>query len=139
MTARSIGYWITTALFALALLGSGLGDLVHAQPIVEGIAHLGYPVYLATLLGIWKVLGVAAILVPRFPRLKEWAYAGFAFELTGAAFSHVSVGEPGAIVPLVLLAIGVASWALRPEDRRLGELLPSRSRSASRPLTTVEA
>ncbi len=135
MTARSIGYWITTGLFALALFGSGVGDLVQAQPVADGITHLGYPLYLMTLLGIWKGLGVAAVLAPRFPRLKEWAYAGFAFELTGAAFSHLSVGEPGVLAPLVLLALGAASWALRPESRVMGRLLPASSpQHASSPI-----
>lgn len=137
MTARSTGYWITTGLFALALFASGIGDLVQAPQIVEGVTHLGYPVYLVTLLGIWKVLGVGAILAPGLPRLKEWAYAGFVFELSGAAFSHLSVGEPGVVVPLALLVLGVASWALRPENRLLGHVLPART--SSRPMTAVEA
>jgi hypothetical protein len=134
MTARSIGYWITTALFALALAGSGVGDLMQAPQIAEGLAHLGYPPYLMTILGIWKMLGVVAILAPGFPRLKEWAYAGFAFELTGAAFSHVAAGIGSPVAPLVLLALGVASWALRPENRLLGRVLPAAA-PASRPLT----
>jgi uncharacterized membrane protein YphA (DoxX/SURF4 family) len=136
MTARSIGYWSVTALFALALAGSGLGDLAQAPQIVEGVTHLGYPLYLVTLLGIWKVLGVLAILAPGLPRLKEWAYAGFAFQLTGAAFSHLAAGEGSPIPPLALLALGVASWALRPETRVLGQLLPARAPSSGlRPAT----
>ena len=125
MNARSITYWVTTALFALAIGGSGVADLVQAPPIVEGFGHLGYPVYLTTLLGVWKVLGVVAILAPRLPRLKEWAYAGFMFELTGAAFSHVSAGEPGAAIPLALLSVAMISWAMRPDTRLLGSLLPA--------------
>lgn len=82
-----------------------------------------YPVYFVTLIGAWKVLGGLAILAPRLPRLKEWAYAGIAFDLTGATFSHVAVGNPAAkaIVPLVLLAIAATSWALRPPSRRLND------------------
>jgi hypothetical protein len=125
MKARSIAYWVTTALFALAIGGSGVGDLVHAAPIVEGFGHLGYPVYLMTLLGVWKMLGIVAILAPKFPRLKEWAYAGFFFELSGAAFSHLASNDPNVLPPLVLLALGMASWALRPSTRMLGTLLPS--------------
>ena len=125
MNARSITYWVTTALFALAIGGSAIADLVQAPAIVEGFGHLGYPVYLTTLLGVWKVLGVVAILAPRLPRLKEWAYAGVMFELTGAAFSHVSAGAPGAAFPLVLLAVAMISWAMRPETRVLGSLLPA--------------
>jgi hypothetical protein len=86
------------------------------------MAELGYPAYFVTILGIWKVLGGLAILAPRRPLLKEWAYAGIAFDLTGAAFSHAAVGQPmvKVIVPLVLLGIAVASWALRPASRRFG-------------------
>lgn len=131
MKARSIGYWVTTVLFALALGGSALGDLLRAPQVVEGVAHLGYPGYLVTLLGVWKVLGLVAVLVPGFPRLKEWAYAGFFFELSGAVFSHVASGDAGHLgAPLVLAALGMASWALRPEARRLGTLLAKRDRPA---------
>jgi hypothetical protein len=117
---RSVGYWLTTGLFALALTGSGLADLVLAAPIQEGMVHLGYPAYFPLILGTWKVLGVVALVAPALPRLKEWAYAGFFFALTGAAASHLLAGDGlgGAMAPLVLLAIGAASWALRPEARR---------------------
>ena len=91
---------------------------------MRGLGSLGYPAYFVTILGTWKVLGGLAILAPRTPRLKEWAYAGIAFDLTGAAFSHISVGQPvvKAIVPLVILGVAVASWALRPASRVLGTL-----------------
>jgi hypothetical protein len=127
MTARSIAFWVTTVLFALALGGSAFADLVQAPPIVEGFGHLGYPLYLTTLLGVWKVLGVAAVLAPGLPRLKEWAYAGFFFELSGAAFSHVAAGVGSPAAPIVLALLGLASWALRPESRVLGQLLPPTS------------
>jgi hypothetical protein len=80
------------------------------------MAELGYPAYFVTILGMWKVLGALAILAPRFPRLKEWAYAGIVFDLTGAVFSHVAAGQPvvKVIAPLVLLEIAATSWALRP-------------------------
>ena len=137
MKARSVAYWITTVLFVLAIGGSAIADLVQAPPIVEGFGHLGYPIYLTTLPGIWKVLGIAAVLAPGMPRLKEWAYAGFLFELTGAAYSHVAAGAPGVASPLFLLALGMASWALRPSSRVLGTLLPADATSASlRPATT---
>jgi hypothetical protein len=131
MNARTIGYWITTSLFALAIAGSALADLVRAPAIVEGMNALGYPVYVATLLGVWKLLGVVALLAPRMPRLKEWAYAGFLFELTGAAFSHVSAGVGSPAMPLVLLALAMSSWALRPEARVLGTVLPASQRLAT--------
>lgn len=123
MNARNAGYWTTTTLIALAFLTGGAAYLLRVTPTVQGMAALGYPAYFVTLLGIWKVLGGLAILAPRLPRLKEWAYAGIAFDLTGASFSHAAVGDPAAkvIVPLVLLGIAAASWALRPASRRLGE------------------
>ena len=126
MTARSISYWITTVLFALALGASALGDLVLAPPIVEGITALGYPLYFVTILGVWKALGVIAITAPGFPRLKEWAYAGFFFHLTGAIASHLAIGDVAIAAPVVLLLLGVTSWALRPESRVLGRLAPER-------------
>ena len=121
MNARPAAYWITTTLIALAMLSGGAAYLLRVAEPLRGMAELGYPAYFVTLLGIWKVLGGLALLAPRFPLLKEWAYAGIAFDLTGAAFSHAAVGDPGAkvIVPLVLLAITAASWALRPASRRL--------------------
>jgi hypothetical protein len=88
---------------------------------VEGITHLGYPVYLLTLLGVWKLLGVAAVLAPKSPLLKEWAYAGFFFTMTGAIFSHLAVGDPAKeIFPaLLLLLLTVVSWYFRPVNRKL--------------------
>lgn len=120
--AISAGYWTTTILIALAFLTGGAAYLVRANAPVQGIAALGYPAYFVTVLGTWKVLGGLAILAPRLPRLKEWAYAGIAFDLTGAAFSHAARGDPilKVIVPLVLLGIAAASWALRPASRMLG-------------------
>jgi uncharacterized membrane protein YphA (DoxX/SURF4 family) len=98
-----------------------MGDLSGAPQVLEGMAHLGYPAYFATILGVWKVLGAVAVLAPRFPRLKEWAYAGIFFDLTGAAASHAASGDAAGkvITPLVLVAIAAASWALRPEGRKL--------------------
>jgi hypothetical protein len=91
---------------------------------------LGYPLYFFRILGFWKVLGAIAILVPRFPRLKEWAYAGIFFDLTGAAASVAAVGGYGAyafhvITPLIIAGLTVASWALRPESRTIGILIPA--------------
>ncbi len=85
------------------------------------MTHLGYPVYFTTILGVWKVLGGIVVLAPRLARLKEWAYAGMLFDLTGATASHAAVGDPVAkiVTPLVILGIVMASWSLRPESRRL--------------------
>ena len=92
-----------------------------APPGVYGIKYLGYPVYILTILGIWKILGTVALLVPKFPLLKEWAYAGFFFIMSGAIYSHVAIGDPLAeILPsLLLLVLTVVSWYFRPADRRI--------------------
>ena len=118
---KKLGYWIATGLAGAGFAAGGLMDLAHGADVDATMVHLGYPVHLATLLGIWKVLGAIAILAPRLPRLKEWAYAGIAFDLTGAAWSHAQAGDGASaiVTPLVLLAIATASWALRPADRRL--------------------
>ncbi len=114
--ARLIAYRATTGLAALALSAIGAGDLLRVPAIVAGLTHLGYPGYFATILGTWKLLGVAAILAPGLPRLKEWAYAGMFFTLSGAALSHAAMGDPVSkiLVPLLLLGAVLVSWALRP-------------------------
>ena len=103
---------------------TGAGQLIkmkEGQGGLEMISHLGYPAYFMTLLGAWKVLGVVAVLVPKFPLLKEWAYAGFFFLTTGAMFSHISSGDPfTSLLPsLLLLVLTVASWYLRPVERKV--------------------
>ena len=114
-------YWVTTVLLALACILGGSVDVAHPPSAVAFLAHLGYPAYFAPMIGAWKILGGLAVLAPRFPRLKEWAYAGIFFDLTGAAISHAVTGDPAAnvIVPLVLVAIGFGSWSLRPASRKL--------------------
>ncbi len=113
-------YWLTTGLFAFALGAGGLADLLYVPAMAESMAHLGYGEVFTRILGAWKVLGVLALLAPGLPRLKEWAYAGFTFSLTGASLSHLGVGDgvPEVLVPLVLLGVAAASYALRPESRR---------------------
>ena len=131
--AKSIVYWIMTVQVAFFIGSGGLGQMwqYHAAP--HGVVpDLGYPMYFFAILGFWKALGAIAILVPRFPRLKEWAYAGIFFDLTGAAASCVAVGGYGAygfhvIAPLVLTGFTVASWALRPPSRTIGVLFSSRN------------
>ena len=119
-------YWIATALLTAVLLLGGVMDLLHAAPAMQAFSALGYPAYVASILGVWKLLGAAAIATPGLPRLKEWAYAGIAFDLSGAALSHALSGDVAArvAVPLVLLGVAALSWALRPATRRLGEVLP---------------
>lgn len=123
---RTIGYWLITALVAFALGSGGAADVMRLPPVIEGMTHLGYPVYFCVILGVWKILGAAALLAPGTPRLKEWAYAGAVFDLTGAAASHAASGDPATelIAPMVLTALALLSWALRPTSRRLvGPLL----------------
>lgn len=136
MTRRNkIIYWISTLWLALGMLATGTLQLVRAKaegalapPGVYGITHLGYPIYFLTILGVWKILGVLAILIPKFPLLKEWAYAGFFFAMSGAAFSHIAVGDPTIeLVPsLLLLILTVVSWYFRPADRKILVTTPRR-------------
>jgi hypothetical protein len=121
---NKIIYWVSTLWLALGMLSTGAVQLFKGRTGaggVDSITHLGYPVYLLTILGIWKILGVAAILIPRFPLLKEWAYAGLFFAMTGAIFSHIAVGNPALeIFPaLLLLILTVVSWYSRPADRKI--------------------
>ena len=142
MKARLVAYWVTTALIASELIAGGLTDMVHGRemlvaglPVVDVLRQLGYPAYLLAMLGLWKLLAAGAILTPRLPRLKEWAYAGVFFELSGAVFSHVVVehnfGNAGG--PLFLAALALASWALRPQNRVLGVIVPWPSRKPDGP------
>lgn len=125
---KNIIYWVTTILIAFFIGGGGVAQVAHVKGTVDGFVNiLHYPAYFVTILGIWKVLGPIAILVPRFPRLKEWAYAGIFFDLTGAAASCIGVGVYGpygfhVFVPLLLAGVTVVSWALRPPSRVVGTL-----------------
>lgn len=121
---NKIIYWIATIWLALGMVATGTGQLVKmkaGQGAADMITHLGYPLYLLTILGIWKVLGAVAVLVPKFPLLKEWAYAGFFFVMSGAIFSHIAVGDSvSAIFPSLLLVIlTVVSWYFRPAKRKI--------------------
>ena len=118
---ETIAYWVTTILGPTSFVIGGVLSLTQSEQVVAGMNHLGYPLYFASILGVWKLLGAIAITAPGFPRLKEWAYAGFVFDLTAAAISHAAVGDQtGDIVgPLVFLGLVLASWALRPASRRL--------------------
>jgi uncharacterized membrane protein YphA (DoxX/SURF4 family) len=132
--AKNIAYWTTTVLVAFFIGSGGVAQLAHVPATVDGFVRiLGYPPYFVTILGVWKVLGPIAILVPRFPRLKEWAYAGIFFDLTGAAASVAGVGGSALhiIAPLVIAGLTVVSWALRPQSRVIGVLFsPTTSRPA---------
>jgi hypothetical protein len=88
---------------------------------VDSITQLGYPIYFLTILGVWKILGAVTVLIPKFPLLKEWAYAGFFFAMSGAIFSHIAFGNSvSEIFPsLLLLILTVVSWYFRPADRKI--------------------
>ncbi len=135
MKAKSIVYWTMTILVALPIGSGGIGQLWQYQANPHGVVPiLGYPFYFFAILGVWKTLGAIAILVPRFPRLKEWAYAGIFFDLTGAAASCAAVGGYGAygfhvFAPLIITGFCVASWALRPPSRTIGVLYAAKNAS----------
>lgn len=125
MTRRNkIIYWIATIWLALGMLSTGAVQLFKAkegQGGLDMITHLGYPVYLLTLLGLAKILGVVALLIPKFPLLKEWAYAGFFFIMCGAIFSHIASGDSvDELIPsLLLLILTIVSWYFRPADKKI--------------------
>jgi DoxX-like protein len=119
---KTAAFWATTIFGPTSFVIGGVIALEGGPEVLDGVHHLGYPLYFATILGVWKLLGAITITVPGLPRLKEWAYAGFVFDLTGAAISHAAVrdGAGDIAAPLVFLALVAASWALRPASRRLG-------------------
>ncbi len=117
MTAKTIGYWATTGILSLAMLGSALGYLSGAMN--EDMAHLGYPAHFILILGSWTLLVAPALLAPGLATVKQWAYAGLFFTFTGAAIAHIAVGDGIAHIapPLVMLALGSISYLLHREVR----------------------
>jgi uncharacterized membrane protein len=114
-------YWISTALLSFGMLGSGISQVLHVKEMNELITHVGYPLYFMYIIGVWKILGVIAILVPKFKLVKEWAYAGFFFLMTGALVSHLFMGDSGKEIlgPLFQTIFIILSWYFRPADRKL--------------------
>lgn len=131
MKIKTIAYWVITAALVFSVMSGGVTELMHRKENIDGLILLGYPVYFIMIIGTWKILGGIALLVPGFGRLKEWAYAGIFFNMTGAAVSHAVMGDPTwhIVVTLTLAAFTVASWALRPQSRTLGELFPARAKA----------
>ena len=132
MTTKTVAYWAVTVLIALETLVGGVADVVHGRailvagpPVSDIVTHLGYPLYFLRIIGVGKLLGGIVLLVPGYPRLKEWAYAGIFFELSGAAASWLvyehNIRE--AVAPMFLAFLVLVSWALRPQDRLLGVLV----------------
>ena len=120
-TTRNYIYWASTVVIAIAFFITGIGNLLPFPHIAQDMSQLGYPGYFLKILGTWKILAALAIGFPGLPRLKEWAYAGIIFDLTGAAFSRAASGAGVimVIVPLGIACLALISWALRPEKRRL--------------------
>ncbi len=118
---NKIIYWIATIWLSLGMVSTGIVQLMRIQEEVDVFANLGYPAYLMTILGIWKILGVVAILIPKYPLLKEWAYAGFFFAMSGAVFSHFAVGDKAIhyFGPVLLLVLIAASWYFRPVNKKV--------------------
>lgn len=117
-------YWVATIWLALGMIATGVVQLFKGKAGQGGadmITHLGYPIYLLTILGVWKILGVVVVLIPRFPLLKEWAYAGFFFIMTGAIFSHIALNDPiiELFPALLLLILALVSWYFRPASRKI--------------------
>ncbi|MFT3822837.1 MAG: DoxX family protein [Chitinophagaceae bacterium] len=121
MTKRNkIIYWVATIWLALGMTSTGIVQLIRVKEEVALFTHLGYPLYLMTLIGIWKLPGVIAILIPKFPLLKEWTYAGFFFCMSGAVFSHLAMGDEAKELfgPVLLIILTVVSWYFRPANRK---------------------
>jgi hypothetical protein len=122
MTKRNkIIYWIATLWLALGMASTGIVQLIPLKEETEMMRHLGYPLYFLTILGVWKMLGVIAILIPKFALLKEWTYAGFFFAMSGAVVSHLFSGDgvKELFGPLLLIILTVLSWYFRPADRKI--------------------
>lgn len=118
---NKIIYWVVTVFLSIGMLAGGIQQMLQIGGYNEIITKLHYPLYVLPILGVWKILGVIAILIPKFPLLKEWAYAGFFFAMSGAAISHFAVGQSftEALPALILLAVTVLSWYFRPSDRKI--------------------
>lgn len=118
---NKIIYWIATVWLSLGMVSTGIVQLIKMKEEADMMAYLGYPLYFLTLLGIWKILGVVAVLLPKFPLLKEWAYAGFFFSMSGAVYSHIASGDEAKELfgPVLLLILTVVSWYFRPTERKL--------------------
>lgn len=117
---NKIIYWIATIWLALGMLSSGMVQLLKTKEEVDLFTHLGYPIYFLTMLAVWKFLGVVVVLIPKTPLLKEWAYAGFVFAMSGALFSHITLGGSASEIfpPVLLLLLTLVSWYFRPVDKK---------------------
>jgi hypothetical protein len=122
MTKRNkIIYWIATGWLSLGMISGGIAQFFKVKETIDGITHLGYPEYFVSIIGFWKIMGVVAILIPKFPLLKEWAYAGFFFIMSGAIYSHIASGDAAKenFGPVLLIVLTIVSWYFRPADRKI--------------------
>lgn len=122
MTKKNkIIYWIATAWLSLGMVSTGIVQIIKLKEEVDVMTKLGYPLYFLTIIGVWKILGVIAVLIPKFPLVKEWAYAGFFFVMSGAVFSHLAVADKAIeyFGPVLLLVLTLVSWYFRPADRKV--------------------
>ena len=125
-------YWIATLWLSLGMVSTGIVQLIPLDEEVEKMTRLGYPLYFLTIIGVWKVLGVLAVLLPKFPLVKEWAYAGFFFLMSGAIFTHLAVKDELTTFfgPALLIVLTIVSWYFRPSTRRL-QINPDENRTES--------
>jgi hypothetical protein len=117
---KNVAYWVTTGLLSFCMLG-GIGQLIQYKPQIDGFSPLGYPVYFLSIIGFWKTMSIIALIIPKFPLLKEWAYAGIFFAMTGASISQMASngGIFHILVPLAITCLAIASWNLRPPSRKV--------------------
>jgi len=118
---KTLWYWIFTIILSFCIFSGGLAQAMQVKGVVEGFKPLGYPIYFISLIGVWKMLGIIAILIPGFKLLKEWAYAGIFFVMSGAVISHIASNDISVqiIAPFLLAVFAVLSWYLRPADRKI--------------------
>ena len=131
---NKIIYWVSTSWLSLGMISTGIVQIIHQEEEVQKMTSMGYPMYFLTIIGAWKILGAVAILIPNYPLLKEWAYAGFFFLMTGAILSHLAVRDnaAGYFGPALLLFLTIISWHYRPVERKIIsklKLQPDESRS----------
>ena len=121
---NKIIYWVSTIFLSIGMLAGGIQQMLQTGGYNEIVTKLGYPLYFLSIIGTWKIFGVISILVPKKPLLKEWAYAGFFFAMSGAFISHLAVGQAfvEAVPSLILMTVIVISWYFRPADRKIKEL-----------------
>lgn len=118
---NKIIYWIATIWLSLGMVSTGIVQLIQMEEEVDKMSELGYPAYFLLILGVWKLLGVVAVLIPKAPVVKEWAYAGFFFAMSGAFISHLAVGDEAVELfgPSLLIVLTVVSWYFRPASRKV--------------------